>query len=99
MWSALTRETGEAIDAMNIASRSAIQGSVSGVRQSGRRRETTMAAAHAPNASSTAVSRLLIDWCGSRTSGSVSSNGAASVSSATPAKRAISTGISVGRNA
>ena len=61
MWSALTRETGEAIEAMNIAISSAVQGSVSGVRQSGRRRAAAMAAAHAPNASSTAVSRLLID--------------------------------------
>src|SRR5262249_6677894 len=79
----VVRATGEASEASAIAATSTIHGSVSGVRHSGRRRDATTTAPHATNAASTAASRLLIDWRGSRTSGSVSSNGAASVSRAT----------------
>src|SRR4051812_4607492 len=85
MWRALMRETGEAMDASTMAASSATHGNVSGVRHSGSRREATTTTAHAANAASTAASRLLTDCRGRRTSGSVSSNGAASVSNATPA--------------
>src|SRR5437762_4888247 len=86
IWRAFVRETGDASEATSRAATSATQGTVSGVRHSGTTRVRRTTTAHAAKAASTAVSRLVIDWRGRRTSGSVSSNGAASVSSATPAK-------------
>ena len=50
MWSALIRETGDAADATTIATSSATHGSVSGVCHCGRRRDATIAAPHAANA-------------------------------------------------
>ena len=61
MWSALTRETGEAADATSIASSSAIHGGVSGVRHSATHPLKTRAAPHPANASNRAISSELTD--------------------------------------
>ena len=84
MCKALTRDTGEATEATIMAAINASHGSVSGVCHCGSRREATTTVPHAANATRIAASSDVIDWRGKRTSGSVSSNGAAKVSRATP---------------
>src|SRR3954469_23642567 len=84
MWNAFRRDTLDAAEASIIAATSSTQGVVNGVRHAGARRDTRTAAAHAVNAAATAASSDVIDWRGSRTRGRASSNGAASVSNATP---------------
>src|SRR3954451_24772779 len=95
MWKAFSRDTVEAAEATTIAATSSTQGVVNGVRHCGARRDTRMAVPHAANAAATAASSDVIDWRGSRTSGRASSNGAASVSNATPANT-VSPGMSLG---